>query len=125
MTEDFLAALATGLSEQGAALLAAGGRSTLTTVYQLLRERFRPETEESEALEAAVQHPGEREYIDTLAAALTRITADDPAFADRLSTLWRETAQRPSADRGGVVNTFGGEAEKVVQARDIRGDISF
>jgi hypothetical protein len=125
MTEEFLTALAGGLSEQGAVLLAAGGKSALTSVYQLVRQRFRPGSDEAGALEAAVQHPGEREHIDSLAAALARAVEDDPAFAERLSTLWREAGRQSSADRGSVVNNFDGEAEKVVQARDISGGITF
>lgn len=125
MTEDFLTALAGGLSEQGAALLAVGGKSALASVYQLIRQRFRPGSDEAEALEAAVQHPGERQQIDMLAAALAQAMADDPAFADRLSALWQETTQQPTADRDSVVNNFDGEAEKVVQARDISGGITF
>ena len=125
MTEDFLTALAGGLSEQGAALLAVGGKSALTSVYQLVRQRFRPGSDEAEVLEAAVRHPGEQQQIDLLAAALAQAMAEDPAFADRLSALWRETTQQPTADRGAVVNTFDGEAEKVVQARDVSGGITF
>jgi hypothetical protein len=125
MAEDFLAALAGGLSEQGAALLTAGGKSALTSVYQLIRQRFRPGSDEAEVLEAAVQHPGEQQHIDALAAALSQVVANDPAFADQLSTLWRESTQQPTADRGSVVNNFDGEAEKVVQARDISGGITF
>ena len=125
MTEDFLTALAGGLSEQGASLLAVGGKSALTSVYQLIRQRFRPGSDEAEALEAAVHHPGEQQQIDLLAAALTQAMANDPAFADRLSALWRETTQQPTADRDSVVNNFDGEAEKVVQARDISGGITF
>ena len=114
MTEEFLTALAGGLSEQGAALLAVGGKS-------VVRQRFRPGSDEAGALEAAVQNPGEQEHIDALVAALTRVVEDDPAFAERLSALWRQS----SADRGSVVNNFDGEAEKVVQARDISGGITF
>ena len=125
MTEDFLNALAGGLSEQGAALLTAGGRNALTSVYEFVRRRFRPGSDEAEALEAAVNNPGEQRHIDSLAAALAQVAADDPAFADRLAALWQETAQPPTADRGSVVNNFGGEAEKVVQARDISGGITF
>jgi hypothetical protein len=125
MTEEFLTALAGGLSEQGAVLLATGGKSALTSVYQLVRRRFRPGSDEAGALEAAVRNPGEREHIDSLVAALARVVEDDPAFAERLSTLWREAGRQSSADRGSVVNNFDGEAEKVVQARDISGGITF
>jgi hypothetical protein len=125
MTEDFLTALAGGLSEQGAALVTAGGKSALTSIYQLIRQRFRPGSDEAEVLEAAVHNPGDRQHIDALSAALSQLVADDPAFADRLSTLWREASQQPTADRGSVVNNFDGEAEKIVQARDISGGITF
>ena len=125
MTEEFLTALAGGLSEQGAALVAAGGKSALASVYQLIRQRFRPGSDEAEALEAAVQNPGGQEHIETLAAALARATENDPAFAEQLSTLWREAGRQSTADRGSVVNNFDGEAEKVVQARDISGGITF
>ena len=121
MTEEFLTALAGGLSEQGAVLLAAGGKSALASVYQLVRQRFRPGSDEAGALEAAVRNPGAPEHIDSLVAALTRVVEDDPTFAARLSTLWRQS----TADRGSVVNNFDGAAEKVVQARDISGGITF
>ena len=48
----------------------------------------------------------------------------DPGFAEELRVQWRAASVELQADRGGVVNQFSGQASKVVQARDIHGDLS-
>jgi hypothetical protein len=48
--------------------------------------------------------------------------AEDPAFAARLRKTW----QHANPERGSVVNRIAGKASgKVVQARDMNGDVTF
>jgi hypothetical protein len=60
--------------------------------------------------------------VGDLAAHLAAEEAEDPAFGEELRRTW----QHVSASRGGVVNQVTGNVSgKVVQARDIKGGISF
>lgn len=91
------AGLATGAGEStGTALAALTGR---------IRERFRNRPQALESEEAA-------------AAALEDEFTRDPAFRQECQGLWNQ------AQAGSVANSFTGQAGKVIQARDIHGDIT-
>jgi hypothetical protein len=47
--------------------------------------------------------------------------AADPQFAAQLHAAWHDI----EAQRGAVFNQFHGDAENVLQARDIGGDVRF
>lgn len=50
----------------------------------------------------------------------------DPDFAQVVEEGWRRVpGTEISAVQGDVSNSFSGSAEKVVQARDVQGDIRF
>jgi hypothetical protein len=115
--DELAIAVATALANKGAEAVAAAGRSAIDALVRLVRRRFGHGTHESAVLDAAADDPAaQRELADLLDRAMS----DDPEFANRLRSLW----QQVSADRGGVVNQFSGHAEKVVQARDIRGNVT-
>jgi Ser/Thr protein kinase RdoA (MazF antagonist) len=64
---------------------------------------------------------GSPERAAALAALLHRAFQDDPAFAAELTTLWQGYL---SAAAGTSTNTFHGNADKVVQLRDVHGDLT-
>jgi hypothetical protein len=76
-------------------------------------------------LEAAIAHPEDEARRVRLVAALAEAMQRDPAFARELRGHWQAASVELTADRGGVVNQFSGQADTVVQARDIHGDLSF
>jgi hypothetical protein len=108
MVDPILSAVATTLATK-----AAGG------LYELVRKVFRRHPDAAKALEAAQGAEPDSRPVQALAERLAEVTAAEPEFDRQL----RELA---SADHGGVVNQISGNVVgKVIQARDIKGDISF
>jgi hypothetical protein len=95
---------------------------SVNSLFDTVKQHFGDRQEAAAALEAA-QGAGED---STEAAMLTRhleqAEAEDPAFAARLRKTW----QHANPERGSVVNRIAGKASgKVVQARDMNGDVTF
>jgi hypothetical protein len=125
MPDEFVTELATALAVKGAELVATTGKSAMAALVRLVRNRFGRDTREIAVLEAAVEYPDDERRRLALAAILAQVMVEDQVFADRVRLYWRDASAELAADRGGVVNQFTGSADKVVQARDIVGDISF
>jgi hypothetical protein len=126
MPDEWVVAVATALAAKGAEAVVAGGRSTVGALFRLVRDRFGGDARQAAVLRAAVDRPGEHDRQVQLADMLARVMAGDAVFAQRVRTLWREaSAEVAAADHDTVVNKFSGSADKVVQARDISGDITF
>jgi hypothetical protein len=53
-----------------------------------------------------------------------RLLDEDPAFRAELETIWQRAHTDASATDDGVVNVFTGRAERVVQLRDVQGDLN-
>lgn len=103
-------------------IAAALATKSATSLYDLVKRRFAGHKEAEAALEAAGDSPPDSPDVATLAAHLAAAEVEDPAFGAALRRTW----QQVSASRGGVVNQITGNVSgKVVQARDIEGDISF
>jgi hypothetical protein len=93
-------------------------------LYDLVRSAFRRHPEATAALDAADGAQPGSAPIEALATRLAEVEVEDPEFGTRLRATWAQVAQR--ADHGGVTNQITGTVTgKVVQARDIHGDISF
>src|SRR5690349_17002989 len=121
MTPDQLAlAVATTLVTQGTMAAVTAGRSAATALTRLVRERLARRRGGDEALRAALDQPEDQRQLTVLTDVLARAIADDPEFAIHLRTLVAEL--RPGSDL--VVNHFSGSSAKVVQARDIVGDLT-
>ncbi|MEV0939540.1 hypothetical protein AB0I90_04045 [Micromonospora wenchangensis] len=126
MEDQLVLAVATTLATKGAEAFGAGAREAIGSLFRMVRDRFGVGTPESAVLDGAVEHPEEQWRQTALASALAEVMAQDPQFTRRLKDEWHRLAG-PSvvAAQGQVDNHFSGTAEKVVQARDIRGDIVF
>ncbi|MET7397622.1 hypothetical protein ABZS66_29460 [Dactylosporangium sp. NPDC005572] len=115
MTPDALAMIvAAAIAAKGAEVAVASGRGAAEALVRLVRARLRRRGPDAAALEAVVERPADPAGITALAAALHRAMVDDPGLAARL---------RAALPAGDVVNHFGGTATKVVQARDIHGNV--
>lgn len=57
-----------------------------------------------------------------MAVLLDEASAEDPEFGTQIRALWNH-AGLTAAD-GGVVNIFHGQADKVIQLRDVGGDLN-
>ncbi|GHJ17783.1 hypothetical protein [Micromonospora sp. AKA38] len=126
MEDQIVLAVATALATKGAEALGVGARSAIGSLLSLVRGRFGAGTRESAVLDAAMAHPQERWRHAALASALADAMARDPSFTAALDDEWRRLARAGVvAVQGQVVNHFSGTAGKVVQARDVQGDINF
>lgn len=111
MPEPILTAVATTLATKAA-----------TSLFDLVKRKFGDDEAAVAALEAAT--PEDPATVRVLAERLDAAEREDPAFGRTLRT---EFDVHQNADTGGVTNHVGTVAEgaKVVQTRDVRGDISF
>jgi hypothetical protein len=113
MTPDQLAvAVVTTLAAKGAEAAFAAGRNA---VVRLLRGRL-GRRRDVEVLRTAIERPDDPASRTALVDVLVRAMADDPELTARL--------RGALALDGVVVNSFSGTSAKVVQARDIHGDLT-
>lgn len=113
MVEPILISIATTLATKAAGSL-----------YDLVRSAFRGRPDATTELEAAAGAEPDSAPIHALATRLAQVEAEDPEFASQLRAAWAEVSQQ--ADHGGVNNQITGSVSgKVVQARDIHGNINF
>jgi hypothetical protein len=125
MFEEVVPAIAAALSAQGSELVAAGSRSAVKALYDVVRARFGRDNPEADALDAAVREPGDAGRVAALAERLSAVMVRDPDFADRVAEAWHRSDASGSAGDNAVVNNFAGQAHQVVQTRTIRGGIKF
>lgn len=103
-------------------IAAALAARSATSLYDLVKRRFAGKREATAALEAAEGAGEDSPEVATLAAHLADAEAEEPAFGVELRQTW----QRVDPDHGAVVNQIHGNVTgKVVQARDIDGNITF
>lgn len=125
MPDQFVTSIAIVLVTKGAEALAAGAKDAIASLYRTVRGRLAESADDSAILDRAVAHPEERGHQDELATALARVMTRDPAFEQAVRTRWQAVETELAMPNGAVLNHFSGRAEKVVQARDISGDITF
>lgn len=115
MADPVSLAIATAIAGKTAESLTDQARQSLAALARRIREKFRDRPAASAALAAAAANdPG---AVGELAHALDEASAQDPEFGSEIRVLW----SRISDD--GVVNIFHGHADKVVQLRDVHGDL--
>ena len=125
MTDPFLDSLASALAGQVATALGAAGVKALEKVRAVVRHKSEDDAETGAALEAAERPSAGQPEVDALARRLAEAGEQDPGFADQLQSEGAELHQVVSASGGGVTNVNNGSAEKLIQARDIQGGITF
>lgn len=87
-------------------------------LYELATRKFARDPKATAEIEAAVEAPEDPRRIEVLAARLERAERADPDFRAALRAEWA------SYGGGAVVNQVRGRVGKVIQARDIHGDIT-
>lgn len=129
MPDEVTLAIASALASRGAEALVAGGRDALAALFRLVGRRFASQpsggdTDGSAALAAAVADPTDAGRQIELATFLDTLMVRDSDFDAAVRAHWQSVTGEISASHGAVVNHFSGTADKVVQARDVRGNIS-
>lgn len=109
MAEPILTSIATSLAGKAASGL-----------YELVKNRFAAHRKAREALEAATESPDDPDTVAALADQLAEAERDDPDFREALRSGWAQL------DSGGEVRNQvrGNVTGKLVQARDVHGNIS-
>lgn len=116
MTDPMTVAIATAMAGKAVEVAGEPVRAAVAEISRRLRERFRTRPPDEAALARAAEDP------EALHTAIQRLLDEDPALRTELETLWNQ-AQTTAADDA-VVNIFNGRAEKVIQLRDIQGDLN-
>lgn len=125
MPDQLVLAVATVLATKGTEALLSGGRSALGALTRSIRARFGKDTDESAALAAAVARPDDHARQVELASVLARLMSEDPDFDATVRAQWRLVQSATLATQDSVSNQFSGTADRVLQARDIHGDVRF
>lgn len=123
MADPITTAIATAVASGMAQSLSDQARASVAALTQRIREKFRERPAAQAALDAARDDPGSTARVGELARALDEACAEDPVFSGQISELWSQLRVTAVARDDAVVNTFGGRADKVVQLRDVHGDI--
>jgi hypothetical protein len=118
MADPVTLAIATAVAGKAAESLTDQARECLAALVQRIRDKFRDQPAARAALEAARDDQGSGE----LARALELACAQDPEFGTQIHALWSQVRAAAAGDHG-VVNVVSGRADKVVQLRDLHGDL--
>lgn len=105
MTDPVTLAIATAVAGKTAESLTDQAKDCLTALVRRIREKFRDLPEKS---------------APELATALELACAQDQEFGAQIRALWEQVR---AAGAGDNVNVFSGRADKVVQLRDVHGDV--
>lgn len=125
MTDPFLDSLATALAGQVATALGSASAKALEKVRALVRRKSEKDADTGAALDAAEQPSAGQPEIKALAERLDQAAKQDPQFDEQLRTEGAELHQEITASGNSVVNVNSGNADKLIQARDIQGGITF
>lgn len=110
-------AIATALAGKAVEVAGEPVRAAVAELARRVRERLRGQPSDEAALARAAQEP------EVLQGTVQRVLDDDPGFRAELETLWNQAHTDVVATEDGVVNVFNGHAEKIVQFRDVHGDL--
>jgi hypothetical protein len=95
-------------------------------LYDLVKAKFADDPQASAVLVAAEGAAQDSPQVRELAETLEAKQAADPEFAERLHAEWQQSRVGQQAENGGVTNQVTGNVSgKLLQARDIHGDITF
>lgn len=125
MTDPMTVAIATAMAGKTVEMAGEPIRAAVGELVDKVRKRIarRPERLEAELARAAASDPTP-ERIAALAAALRLLMDDDPQWAAELTPVWTQAQMHAAAHDDGVVNVVNGGAGRVVQLRDVQGDLT-
>ncbi|GAA4311269.1 hypothetical protein ACFQY7_28725 [Actinomadura luteofluorescens] len=116
-------AVATAMAGKAVEVAGEPVRAAVAELSRRVRERFRGRPADEEALARAVGDPAP-DQIAGLAGAVERLMAEDPGFGVELRNLWNQAQTNAAATNDGVVNVLNGRAGRVIQLRDVHGDLN-
>lgn len=109
-------AVASGISGKAAEAMTEQARQAVAAIIAKLRAKLGVHP-----AELAIASDGSPDPV-VLADVLEREFAADPGFRDEVKSLWVQVA--PTVTGDAVSNVFTGQADRVIQMRDVHGDIN-
>ena len=119
MADPITVAIASAVAGKAAESFSGQTGRALAAVVQRIRDKFRGHPTALAALDRAEAEHGD---VSELAALIDQASSEDPEFGRQIRALWNQSGL--AATDEGVVNFFHGHAEKVVQLRDLNGDLT-
>lgn len=119
MADPITVAIASAVAGKAAESFSGQTGRALAAIIKRIRDKFQGRPAALATLDAVEEGHGS---AAELTALLDQASAEDPEFGRQISALWNQAAV--TATDGGVVNFFHGNADKVVQMRDIHGDLT-
>jgi hypothetical protein len=119
MPDPLTLAVASAVAGKAAEAMTEQARQAVSAIVGKIRAKLGHHPADLAVVDEAAL--GEREP-EALAEVLEREFAADPGFRDEINALWLQAA--PAATDDAVSNVFYGKAEKVIQLRDVHGDIN-
>lgn len=123
VTDPMTVAIATAMAGKAVEVAGEPVRAAAAELSRRVRERFRGRPSGEEALERATGDPTP-ERVAALAAAIGHLMEDDPRFGAEARSLWNQAQTNAAATGDGVANVLNGQAGRVVQLRDVHGDLN-
>ncbi|MCL2583845.1 MAG: hypothetical protein FWE35_15485 [Streptosporangiales bacterium] len=119
MADPLALAIAAAAAGKAAESMTEQAQQAIAVLVGKVRERLRRRPGGIPALDAAGHDEAE---MEPLALVLEREFEVSPDFRDEVAGLWRQILE--SGAESGVSNVFLGKADKVVQVRDVQGDLT-
>ncbi|WP_433463625.1 hypothetical protein [Spirillospora sp. CA-128828] len=116
-------AIATAMAGKAVEVAGEPVRAAVAELSRRVRERFRGRPSAEEALVRAAGDPAP-DRIATLASAIEYLMAEDTEFGAEARNLWNQAQTNAAATNDGVVNVLNGQAGKMIQLRDVHGDLN-
>lgn len=124
MPDPMTVAIATAVAGKVAETLTDQVKPALAQLTRRIRAKFSHQPDALAVLDAAGTEPSPPALVTQLAALLDQAAHDDPTFGADLRNLWQRVQIEISHTTGDTSNVFTGSATKVVQLRDVSGDLN-
>jgi hypothetical protein len=124
MSDPMTIAVATAMAGKAVEVAGEPVRAAIAEISRRVRERLRGSAADEEAIVQAIKTTATAELISILEGAIQGLIDEDPDFRDEIETIWRQAQMNTMATGDGVVNIFNGRAERVIQLRDVQGDLN-
>jgi hypothetical protein len=119
MADPITLAIATAVAGKAAESLTDQARQSVAAIVRRFREKFQGHPAELATLDEARD---DHTRIPELAMLLDEASMQDPEFGVQIRALWDQTGLIATGE--GTVNIFHGKAGKVIQLRDVHGDLN-
>lgn len=125
MPDPIILAIATAVASQATQSLTSQAGHAIAEITRRIQHKFRDGPADLAILTAAQGESASPDQAAELAHALDRAIAEDPAFGEEIRTLWDQSGIMPITAAGdAVVNVVHGKADRVIQLRDVHGDLT-